>query len=386
MKLKGLSLFANVGIAETYLSELGIDILVANELLEERADFYRYLYPEVQMITGDITDESVFSRVIKTAKINGVDFIIATPPCQGMSLAGKMNPKDVRNQLIYYVVKAVKELNPKYVLLENVPQQLKTKVEIDGEEILIPDYLHREFQKDYYFAKESIVSAKNYGVPQMRKRNIMLMSRNDMLYKWEMPKPFEREITLRDILWDVPSLDPLLSEGETETLALFPDYRMKKKAGAEISKWHYPPRHSKKLVITMMHTPSGCTAFDNEFYYPKKNTGERVRGHYNHYRRHTWDKPCRTITQNSAVISSLCCVHPGKPIVESDNDRNRIYSDARCLSIYELLLVSSLPENWNIPIWATDRLIRSVIGEGIPPMLVRNIARPLVDNINRNRD
>ena len=381
MKLKGLSLFANVGIAETYLAESGIDIVVANELLEDRANFYKHLYPSVDMIVGDITDEKVFNDVMANAKEKGVDFIIATPPCQGMSLAGKMDPKDVRNQLIYYAVKAIKELKPRYVLLENVPQQLKTKVEIDGEELLIPDYLHREFADDYFFAKESIVSARDYGVPQMRKRNIMLLSRYDMKYVWEMPKPFEHEITLKDVLWDVPSLDPLLMEGIEETLLLFPDYEKKKEEGARISKWHFPPRHSKKLVVTMMHTPSGCTAFDNEFYYPRKDNGDRVNGHYNHYRRHAWDKPCRTITQNSAVISSLCCVHPGRAIIDSDNDKERIYSDARCLSIYELMLVTSLPKDWNIPEWASEKLIRSVIGEGIPPMLVKNIVKSLIDNI-----
>lgn len=381
MKFKGLSLFSNVGIAETYLKDVGIDIVVANELIEERAEFYKHLYPDTDMVIGDITDEEVFSTVMEKSKAAGVNFLIATPPCQGMSLAGKMDPKDVRNQLIYYAVKAIKELKPKYVLLENVPQQLRTIVNIDGEDVLIPEYLHREFADDYFFAKESLVSARDYGVPQMRKRNIVLLTRYDQKYRWEMPKPFEKEITLRDILWDVPSLDPLLMEGEEETLKLFPDYLKKKEEGLKVSKWHYPPRHSKKLVVTMMHTPSGCTAFDNDFYYPKKKDGTKVNGHYNTYRRHAWDKPCRTITQNSGVISSLCCVHPGKPIVESDDDTKRIYSDARCFSIYELMLVTSLPKDWNIPEWATEKLVRSVIGEGIPPVLVKNIVKSLVDNV-----
>lgn len=381
MKLKGLSLFSNVGIAETYLEEIGVEIAVANELIPERANFYSHLYPKVDMVCGDITDEDIYNTVIDKAKKAKVDFIIATPPCQGMSLAGKMDPKDVRNKLVYFAVKAIKDLNPKYVLLENVPQQLTTKVIFGDEEILIPDYLKKEFADDYVFANESLVCAKDYGVPQIRKRNIMLLSRYDMQYIWQMPKPFEKEITLRDVLWDLPSLDPLLMEGMEETLALFPDYQEKRELGLQVSKWHYPPRHSKKLVITMMHTPSGHTAFDNEYYYPKKNDGTKVSGHYNHYRRYDWDKPCRTITQNSGVISSLCCVHPGKPINESQDDRERIYSDARCLSIYELMIVSSLPRDWNIPDWADEKLIRSVIGEGIPPMLVKNIVKSLVDNM-----
>ncbi len=381
MKLNGLSLFANVGMAETYLHKVGINIKVANELIEERAKFYSHLYPDVTMIVGDITHNNTYEKVITTAKRENVNFIIATPPCQGMSLAGKMDKDDVRNQLIFYAVKAIKDLLPDYVLLENVPQQLRTRVTFNNEKMLIPDYLKKELSDIYHFAKQSLVSARDYGVPQMRKRNIVLLSRKDLSYKWEMPAPLGYEIPLKEALKNVPSLDPMLKEGFEETLKLFPDFEKKKQEGLAVSKWHYPPTHSKKLVETMMHTPSGCTAHDNEIYYPKKDDGTKVNGHYNTYRRFSWDKPSRTITQNSAVISSLCCVHPGYKISEGPTEHERIYSDARCFSIYELLIVSSLPLDWNIPSWASDKLIRSVIGEGIPPLFVKNIAKELTSHI-----
>ena len=47
--LKGLSLFSNVGVAETYLDDIGVDILLANELNEERAKFYKHLYPNTDI-------------------------------------------------------------------------------------------------------------------------------------------------------------------------------------------------------------------------------------------------------------------------------------------------------------------------------------------------
>ena len=75
--LKGLSLFANVGIAETYLDEVGVDIVVANELLEDRARFYRHLYPECNMICGDITDPRVYDRIIRESIAPRGEFIIA---------------------------------------------------------------------------------------------------------------------------------------------------------------------------------------------------------------------------------------------------------------------------------------------------------------------
>ena len=139
--MNGLSLFANVGIAETYLKEVGVDIVVANELLEERADFYRHLYPSCNMVQGDIKDADVYHSVIEKSKRNNVEFIIATPPCQGMSYAGHKDPNDVRNALITYVFDAIRDLKPKYVLIENVVPQLKTPVTYEGKTMLIPEMI-----------------------------------------------------------------------------------------------------------------------------------------------------------------------------------------------------------------------------------------------------
>lgn len=377
-KLKGLSLFANVGIAETYLHDCGIDILLANEIDNKRAKFYSHLYKNVNMIVGDITVPEIKEKIVTLSKEYKIDFVIATPPCQGMSLAGKMNPFDERNQLISYAIDIIKIIKPKYILLENVPQLLKTQIKIKNKLITIPEYIHLELDSEYNFAKENLISAMDYDVPQMRKRNIFLLSRKDMKYTWQIP-PKKKKITLKEAIGNLPSVDPLLKEGLNDTLEVFPNYLKKKEVAQKISKFHHPPIHAKKHVIAMMHTPSGHTAFDNEFYYPKKNNGERVNGHYNTYRRYDWNKPARTITQNNGVISSLCCVHPGRKY--KDKNGNILYSDPRCLTIYELLIVFSLPHDWNIPDWANDLFIRHVIGEGIPPMLVKNLVSELINNL-----
>ncbi len=376
-KLRGLSLFANVGVAETYLKQLGIEIVVANELEPKRAEFYSHLYPNTNMIVGDITDKKIFDKIVEISKQEKVDFLIATPPCQGMSLAGKMDKFDKRNQLIYYAIEIIKKIKPKYILLENVPQLLKTKIKVGDDIISIPEYIHKELDSNYNFANQNLVSAMDYEVPQMRKRNIFLSSRKDMSYIWQVPDKKEK-ITLKDAIYDLPSVDPLLKEGLDETIKLFPNYLDKKEKAEKISKFHKPPVHAKKHVIAMMHTPSGCTAFDNTEFYPKKDDGTRVNGHYNTYRRYDWNKPARTITQNNGVISSLCCVHPGKPYKKNDEI---LYSDPRCLTLYELFIVFSLPKDWNVPEWADERFIRQVIGEGIPPMLIKNIVQELVNNI-----
>ena len=377
-RLKGVSLFANVGIAEAYMKEVGVDILVANEIDQNRAQFYQDVYPETHMICGDITDDSVRDSIINESIDKGVDFLIATPPCQGMSEAGLRLEFDPRNQLISYAIDAIKRIKPKFVMLENVPKQLTTKILFGDEVVLIPEYIKRELENEYRFNKQTLVMAKDYGVPQLRERNIFLLVRKDLPYIWEFPEK-QPEITLREAIGNLPSLDPYLREGIDETRKRFPDYEKKKAAGLAVSKWHFPPTHSWKQVEWMMHTPTGKSAIYNEVYYPQKSDGTHIVAHHNHYRRLKWDMPCRTITQNNGVISSLACVHPGRPYVSDEG--TTLYSDPRVLTIYELLIVMSLPLDWPIPDWAKEGFIRKVFGEGIPSKLVRELMKALITQL-----
>lgn len=374
-KLKGLSLFANVGIAEAYMKEIGVDIKIANEIDVDRARFYKEVYPETEMICGDITDNEIRSSIIEKSISHRVDFIIATPPCQGMSDAGLRLKYDPRNQLISYAVDVIKRVKPKFVLLENVPQQLKTKIKYNDEIILIPEYIKKELGDDYRFNFNNLVMAKDYGVPQLRERCIFLLVRNDLKYNWEFPEK-QKEITLFEAIGNLPSLDPKLRDGMDLTLEKFPDFYKKQEKALTVSKWHFPPTHSWKQVEWMMHTPTGKSAIYNEKHYPQKDDGTPVVAHHNHYRRLKWDMPCRTITQNNGVISSLACVHPGREYQSKNGET--LYSDARVLTIYELLIVMSLPLDWNIPEWASESFIRKVIGEGIPSKLVKAIMEALI--------
>ena len=87
--MKGMSLFSSSGIGEYYLERVGINIIVANELLPKRAELYRKIYPNSTMICGDITKKDVFKEVEEIAVKENVEFMIASPPCQGLSVAGK---------------------------------------------------------------------------------------------------------------------------------------------------------------------------------------------------------------------------------------------------------------------------------------------------------
>ena len=98
--MKAVSLFANVGVAELFFDDLGIEIAVANEIDIKRAKFYSHVHKNTNMIQGDFTKKEIFETTLNLSKNFDIDLLIATPPCQGMSEAGKREEYDVRNQLI----------------------------------------------------------------------------------------------------------------------------------------------------------------------------------------------------------------------------------------------------------------------------------------------
>lgn len=373
-----LSLFSNIGVAEAYLEEIGFDVVLANEIESKRVEVYKYIYPKTEVICGDIADKNIEDEIITKAKNLEVDIIMATPPCQGMSTAGKQDKNDVRNQLIYNAVNIIKSIMPKYVMLENVPLQIKTKIDYKGNRVAIPEYLNFELGEKYNI-NSYIINTADYGVPQSRERAIFLITRKDIEKIWTLPEKDCEKKTLFDAIGHLPQLDPLVYDiPYEEHLKMFPKYEENKAKAEKISKWHVPPKHVKRQVEAMLRTPSGHTAFDNcEKYLPRKKNGEIVQGYKNTYKRQSWNIPAFTITMYNRTISSQNNVHPGR-FIGYDNDGLELYSDPRVLTLYELMLCMSLPSNWKLPNDASESFIRSVIGEGIPPIFVKKLFQQLL--------
>lgn len=387
MRFNALSMFASAGVAETYFAKHGVVVKVASELLPQRARFHEHLYPEAKMFQGDITDKRLFASVIECARSENCDFILATPPCQGMSTAGLQRKDDPRNKLIIPVIDAIEELHPKFVMIENVPELLQTSIKVGDRWVLIEKYLHERLDGDYDFNNRKVVDAMYYHVPQRRERCVFLLSRKDQNVHWEFPRPSRKVMTMRDAIGNLPSLDPdVVDLSEAEKAKIFPDYEVKKAAGLAISKWHYPPRHYWRHVIAMMHTPEGHSAWENKKYYPTLKDGRKSKGYKNTYKRQWWDKPAYTVTMFTSRIGSQENGHPGYPIVDSDDEEKRLWSDPRTMSVYELMLLSSLPKDWDIPDWASSNVVREIIGEGVPPRLLEAALKSLEKLLDGKKD
>lgn len=346
---KGLSLFSNVGIAETYLQEIGFPIILANELLPERCKFYADMHNS-EIIEGDIQSSKIYNKVIEISKKRKINFIIATPPCQGMSRAGKMKEDDPRNKLIVIIMNIFIDLKPEFMLIENVSQMFGTNININGCSINICNYIQEICDKYNYNVKFDIFNAADYGTPQNRRRSIIRIYKKT--YCWKEPLK-QKRINLFEAIGHLPSLNP----GEDSKIP-----------------FHKAKKHNKNHVLWMSHTPTGKSALENTEFFPQKN-GRKIKAYNTAYKRMRWDKPANTITMSNGGISSQTNVHPGYKL------SNDTYSDPRVLTLLELFIVMGLPDNWSPPKWAKDTLIRQVIGEGVPPKLIKEIFLCLEKNV-----
>lgn len=349
IKLKGLSLFASAGIAEMNLMACGINIKVANELIPIRAKAHEFWHPKCKMICGDITDSKIKNSIISESKKEGIDFIMATPPCQGVSLVGKNKNNtdmlnDPRNFLIFHVFDIIDNINPKVVMIENVDRFLVMKFPFDNGYYNI-EYIIKKKYSSKYSVNVNVYNAQFYGIPQSRKRVIIIMTNKE--FKFIEPKQ-EALITVEEAIGNLPSLE----SGQTSNL-----------------KNHNARTHTSEQVLWMKHTPTGHSAFENEIYFPQKKNGEKLKGYSATYKRIEWNKPAPTITMRNDAISSQSNVHPGRLL----NDGT--YSDARVLTLRELFILSSINPDLDIPPFVSDSQIRYMIGEAVPPKLIEAIAK-----------
>lgn len=350
--IKGMSLFSSAGVGEYYLLRSNIDIVVANELIPKRGELYRQIYPEHKMIIGDIKNSMIFNSIKAIAKSNNVDFMVASPPCQGISVAGKNRDnkkmaEDQRNYLILYVIDMIKEVNPSFIIIENVPLLLKLQLNINGTLVSIIELLKSNFSS-YYDIDYTILDTSDYSIPQVRKRAIIKLNKKGTFWPW--PPKSKEKLTVKETIGDLPSLE----SGETSNI-----------------KWHFGRKHDDRQVLWMKHTPTGHSAFENKIYFPTKKDKTPIIGYTSSYRRIKWDAPAPTITIRNDAISSQRNVHPGRLLTDGT------YSDARVLSILELMRLTGLPDDWNIPDQTPEILIRQILGECIPPLLLEKLVKEI---------
>lgn len=171
MKPTVIDLFAGVGGLSLGFEQAGFHVVLANEYDDEIATAYRKNHPEIKMVVGDITAldlENTFG--VFSGKI---DVIIGGPPCQGFSPKGQRKTiHDERNFLFKYYVKVVDLVRPGYFVMENVPNLLTAENGYFQKEII------DLFNGMGYSLNTGVLNAADYGVPQNRRRAVIIGKRD----------------------------------------------------------------------------------------------------------------------------------------------------------------------------------------------------------------
>lgn len=416
---KVLSLFSSAGIGELGIKELGLDILLSNELLESRCELYRENYPETQCICGDIWVKKDDIVNAWNSLTDCQPFLIyATPPCQGMSFnsvgkrqqeirAGRRPKDDPRNQLIIPTLEIIKKLKPTWVLLENVQGMENTIIPVgNGTYKRIIEFIQEELGSEYV-GKAEVVNCADYGIPQTRVRLITIFSRSEnaikhfSTYKSFLPPKTHSYIvgngllpwvSLKDAIGNLPPLSSEAGKNEDSSIP-----------------WHKVPVMKPEKFWWVQNTPANETAYNNQcvecgcdtnprhgMYFKngrhisKKNTpiyciqcgallprptmidkasGERrmIKGFDSAYKRMSWEAPAPTLTQLFQSEASDKKIHP---------------SQNRTLSIYEGLYIQTISDyNYKLSINGkpiTSNRCCQIIGESVPPKLIELICKNIL--------
>ena len=358
------SLFANVGIGTYYLHNQNINCAVANELLDERAEWHNYIYPEAKMVQGDITAPEVYNELVELHKQHGCKLVLASPPCQSFSKANTSKGKasDIRTPLFRTNLDFIRDTNPDYALIENVPDFLNAKPEqlknILGT-LTIGEYIKQELENMGYVVNIGVYSAADYGTAQDRKRAIILAAKKE-LGLWKFPKKDKFRKMLFEAIGDLPSLEP----GQQD-----PERPM-----------HYALDLPACQIEFLKHTPTASSAWKNKKEYQPVNVdgSESCAQFKASFSRKDWNKPSNTVLTDSGSLGGMINIHPGRPLSDGT------YSDCRPLSILELFRITGLPDDYPIPekFIKNDKLIRDVIGECFAPL---HVARLMTTMPNKNK-
>ena len=171
---KSIDLFCGAGGMTAGFKAAGILSVMSNDIEESACTTLKINNPEIEVLCGDITKNEIRDTLEQVAKKRNADIICGGPPCQGFSMAGFRDNDDARNQLFREFVDIVKRVRPKVIVFENVEGLLSYQGGKTYNEV------HELFSSLGYKTEGRTLIATDYGIPQKRKRVIIICTRNDL--------------------------------------------------------------------------------------------------------------------------------------------------------------------------------------------------------------
>ena len=379
-ELTAVDLFAGAGGLSEGFEQAGFAVIAANEIEETFSETYRYNHKDTKVFTGDITKINV-DDFKKECGINGkkLNIVMGGPPCQGFSTANRHKRfiDDPRNILYKEFVKYVKELNPEFILMENV----KGMKRIAGQ-------VSEDFRKIGYTVRFEILNAKDFGIPQNRER-LFFIGTNHMGDVWKDGMIVEKIFTeikknkkagttgLSDALWGLRKITPMPQKNMTEFESeehgftedciqqnkkqVIPGYIIRINRNRIPSKvYNHKARYNNGRDIEIFRRlPQGGKSDHPSIQdiMPYKNRSHIFR---DKFYKLLPDQPCKTITSHMKFDCHMY-IHP---------------FESRGLSPREAARTQSFPDNYRF----LGKLSKwyAQIGNAVPPLLASVIAKSIL--------
>lgn len=328
-----IDLFCGIGGMSQGLLNAGFDVELGVEIDKEVANIYESNQLSKAVLNGDLYEVDPLS-LLRDYSIESIDLLAGCPPCQDYStmktLNGKRQPDSSQATLTHRFAEFVKLLKPKSVLLENVPNLSKAPEF---------DYLLSVLYEMNYSIEYGVYNAKNFGVPQSRRRLILRASSQNKL---------------------VP-LKPLCAPMATVRTAIG---HLQSPNFSNDMLHNIPRKHSKRFYEMISYVPSNGGSRDAIPNSLKLECHKKTDGFKDVYGRMAWDRPSPTITGGCTNPSKGRFLHP---------------EENRAISVREALLLQSFPENWRMPAGLGITKLSQLVGNAFPPLLAEAFARSLRD-------
>lgn len=377
-----ISLFSCAGVGCYGFKKAGFECIATNELIERRLNVQKfnnkckfdtgYICDD---ITTDETKNKIFTEIKRWENLGNdrVDVLIATPPCQGMSVANhkKAENEIVRNSLVVESIHLIQRINPRFFIFENVAAFMKTGcTSPDGSVKAIGDVIYEELS-DKYIIVSRILNFKNYGSNSSRTRTVVIgISRelSEFISPIELYPTYVNERTLKQVIGNMPKLE----WGEICSTDFYHAFRT------------YP----EEMRCWIHDLKQGESAFDNKD--EKKRPHKVVDGvvipnqqkNGDKYTRQCWNKVAPCIHTRNDQLASQNTVHPEEDRVFSIRELMKIMTipdDFRWIdkSLEELNALSD--KSKKVLLKKEEIKIRQSIGEAVPTEIFYQIALNIRD-------
>ena len=350
-----IDLFAGVGGLSLGFENCGFEVVLANEYDASIAEAYIRNRNHPRMIVNDITRlpiEETFAPLRGT-----VDLVVGGPPCQGFSQKGQRKTiKDPRNFLFKYFVDVVATVQPKYFVMENVPNLLTAEGGYFKNEII------SLFSALGYVLTSDVLCAADYGVPQYRRRAFVIGKRTT----GEGVK-FPEKVAERVTIWDAISDLAYLKSGEGEEIQEYitsvqSDYqKLMRKDSCRLFN-HVATNHSKTALERLkMIPPKG-----GKEYLPEEHLTKSI--YSGTWCRMDADDASVTITTRFDTPSSGRFTHPFLH---------------RAITVREAARIQSFPDSFHF--FGTKTSQMKQVGNAVPPLLAQAIAQAIVEDMHKEQ-